>query len=163
MRSVAARVTSKWLAVADAELIGHEARFEPGNAVNGHGRALLSFRARSQRQHQRHVQLLEPGPQMDAAPFQQPGGKSQPDGGVMVAAGQHHVGAGAGQPDKGVVQQPDDVDAGQGAVIHVAGDEDHIDGQFLDRRDQLVDKGALGIQHADAVEGPAQVPVGGVQ
>ena len=48
----------------------------------------------------------------------------------MVAAGQHHLGAGAGQPDQGVVQQADDVDAGQGAVVDVAGDQDDVDGQF---------------------------------
>jgi len=64
---------------------------------------------------------------------------------------------------QGVIQQADDVDARQCAVIDVPGDEDDVDALIPDKGHELVDEGALGIQHADAVEGPAQVPVGGVQ
>ena len=81
----------------------------------------------------------------------------------MVAAGQHNFGAGPGEAHQGVIQQADDVDARQCAVIDVPGDEDDVDALFPDKGHELVDEGALGIQHADAVEGPAQVPVGGVQ
>ena len=66
-------------------------------------------------------------------------------------------------PHQGVVQQADDVDSRQCAVVDVPGDEDDVDCLFPDEGHELVDEGALGVQHADAVEGPAQVPVGGVQ
>jgi hypothetical protein len=46
----------------------------------------------------------------------------------MVPAGQHHAGTGTGQPHQGVVEQPHDVDPRQCAVVHVAGDEDNVDG-----------------------------------
>ena len=100
---------------------------------------------------------------MNAALLQKPGGEAEPDGGVVVSAGQHHLGACAGQPDQGIVQQADDIDAGQCPVVDVAGDQHDVDGEFPDAGNQLVDKGALGVQHADAVERPAQMPVGSVQ
>ncbi len=109
------------------------------------------------------VQLGEPGAQVHSPALQQPGGEAEPDGGVVVAAGQHHLGAGAGQAHQGVVQQPDDVDSGQGAVVDVAGDQDDVDGLVPDEGDELVDEGALGVEHPDAVERPAQMPVRGVQ
>lgn len=81
----------------------------------------------------------------------------------MVAAGQDHFGAGSGQPDQGVVQQAHDVHARQGAVVHVAGDQDHVNSVFRDGADKLVDEGPLGVQHPDAMERPAQMPVRCVQ
>ena len=81
----------------------------------------------------------------------------------MVAAGQHHLRAGAGQPHQGVVEQADDVDARQRAVVDVAGDQDDVDRLVADDGDELVDEGALGVKHPDAVERPAQMPVRGVQ
>ena len=51
------------------------------------------------------VQLVQPGPQVHSPALQQPGGKAEPDGGVVVAAGQHHLRPGAGQPHQRVVEQ----------------------------------------------------------
>ena len=81
----------------------------------------------------------------------------------MVAAGQDNLGAGAREAHQGVIQQADDVDSRQRAVIDVPGDEDDVHRLFPDKRHELVNEVALGIQHADAVEGTAQVPVGSVQ
>ena len=81
----------------------------------------------------------------------------------MVAAGQDHLGSGAGQAHQGVVEQADDVDSGQGAVVDVAGDQDDVDRLVPDEGDELVDERALGIKHPDAVERPAQMPVRSVQ
>ncbi|MCE3291812.1 MAG: hypothetical protein K0Q84_749 [Arthrobacter sp.] len=117
----------------------------------------------AQRNHERRVQFRQTGAQMHPATLQEPRGKAEPDGGVMVPAGEHHPGAGPGQPDKCLVQEAHDVHSGQGTVIHVAGDEDDVDGQFLDPRYQLVDESALGVQHANAVKGPAKMPIGSVE
>jgi hypothetical protein len=100
---------------------------------------------------------------MHATALHEPRGEAEPNGGVMVPAGQHHPGSGAGQTDQGVVEQADDIHPGQRAVVDIAGDEDYVYGQFLDARDQLIDEPALGIEHSHAVEGPAKVPVGSVQ
>ena len=80
------------------------------------------------------VQFGQPGAQVHSPALQQPGGEAEPDGGVVVAAGQHHLGAGPGQAHQGVVEQADDVDAGQCAVIDVAGDEHDVDGTRPGRR-----------------------------
>lgn len=81
----------------------------------------------------------------------------------MVAAGQNHLGAGTGQAHQGVVEQADDVDPRQGTVVDVAGDQDDVDGLRPHEGHKLVDEGALGIEHPNAVERPAQMPVRGVQ
>ncbi len=57
----------------------------------------------------------------------------------------------------------DDVDPRQGTVVDVAGDQDDVHLFRADEVDQLVDEALLGVQHADAVERPAQVPIGSVQ
>ena len=51
----------------------------------------------------------------------------------MVAAGQHNLGAGAGEAHQGVIQQADDVDSRQCAVVDVPGDEDDVHGLFPDK------------------------------
>ena len=89
---------------------------------------------------------------MHSPAFQQPGREAEPDGRVVVAAGQDHLGTGTGQGHQGVVEQADDVDPRQGTVIDVAGDEDDVDRLITDAADQLIDERALGIQHPDAVE-----------
>ena len=81
----------------------------------------------------------------------------------MVAAGQNHLCAGAGQGHQRVVQQPDHVDSRQGAVVDIARDQDNVDCLIPHKGDELVDEGPLGVEHPDAVERPAQMPVRGVQ
>ena len=129
MRSVAARVTSKWLAVLDAQLLGDQPGFQPRNAVDGqHGTVPgpAGVPGAAVEREQEGVQFGQPGAQVHSAALQQPGGEAEPDGGIVVAAGEDHLGAGAGQPDQGVVEQADDVDAGQGTVVDVTGDQDDV-------------------------------------
>jgi hypothetical protein len=86
-----------------------------------------------QRKEHRLLQLVEAGAQMHAAALEQPGGEAEPDGGVVVAAGQDDLGAGPGEADQGIVQEADDVDAGQSAlIVDVPGDEHDVDGVFPD-------------------------------
>ena len=93
-----------------------------------------------QRQDQRLVQVRQPGPQMHAAAFEQAGGESQPDGGVVVAAGQHHLGAGLRQPDQGVIQEAHNVNPWQGAVVDVTGDQDNVNPLRRDGADELINE-----------------------
>ncbi|GGI74075.1 hypothetical protein GCM10007175_08820 [Pseudarthrobacter scleromae] len=77
----------------------------------------------------------------------------------MVAAGQHHLCARSCQADQGIIQQAHHIDSGKGTVIDVPGHQDDVDAELSDRADQLVNEIPLGIEHANAVEGPPQVPV----
>ena len=81
----------------------------------------------------------------------------------MVAAGQHHLGPRAGQPDQRLVGQPHRVDLRQRPVVDVTGDDDEVDPLGLDDLEQVVDVRRLVREHPLAVERPAQVPVGGVE
>ena len=68
-----------------------------------------------------------------------------------------------GEPGERVVAERDRVDAGQRAVVHVAGDQDHVDRLGAHHLDEVIDIGRLRRQQVLAVQRPAQVPVGGVQ
>ena len=57
----------------------------------------------------------------------------------MVAAGEHHQGAGRGEPGQGLVGQPDRVDVRQRPVVDVAGDDDQVDPLGGDDLEQVVD------------------------
>ena len=81
----------------------------------------------------------------------------------MVAAGEDHLRPGSRQPDQRIVKEADHVNPRQGTVVDVAGDQDDVHLFRADEVDQLVDEALLGVQHADAVERPAQVPIGSVQ
>ena len=93
----------------------------------------------------------------------QPRAEPEPLGGVVVAAGQHHLGARAGEPHQRLVGQPDGVDLGERAVVDVTGDDHEVDPLGLDHLEQVVDVRRLVREHPLAVERPAQVPVGGVE
>ena len=140
----------------EAPRLGHGVRVEVGDAVHRHGPVVVG------EQHGR-ADAGGVGPQVDAGGVDQPGAEAEPQRGVVVAAGEHHAGAGAGQPGQGVVGQPHGVDRRQRAVVDVAGDHHGVDPLALDHLEQVVDEGSLVRQHAFAVEGPAQVPVGGVE
>ncbi len=93
----------------------------------------------------------------------QPRAEPEPLGGVVVAAGQHHLGARAGEPHQRLVGQPDGVDLGERAVVDVTGDDHEVDPLGLDHLEQVVDVRRLVREHPLAVERPAQVPVGGME
>ena len=82
---------------------------------------------------------------------------------VVVAAGDHDLGPRGGQPHQGLVGQPDGVDRGERPVVDVAGDHDEVDALGLDHLEQVVDVRSLVPEHALAVEGSPEVPVGGVE
>ena len=56
----------------------------------------------------------------------------------------------------------DGVGRGQGAVVDVAGDEHRVDRLGAHDLDEVVEVGRLGALQPHLVEGPSQVPVGGV-
>ncbi len=62
-----------------------------------------------------------------------------------------------------VVEEGDDVDPGQGAVVDVPGDEHDVHALGPHDLDEVVDEGRLGAEQPDPVEGPSEVPVGGVE
>ena len=65
--------------------------------------------------------------------------EAEPLRGVVVAAGEHHPGAGRGEPGQGLVGQPDRVDVRQRPVVDVAGDDDQVDPLGGDDLEQVVD------------------------
>ena len=70
---------------------------------------------------------------------------------------------GRGQPGEGLVGQPDRVDVGERPVVDVAGDDHDVDLLALHDLEQVVDERGLVRRACPPVEGPAQVPVGGVE
>ncbi len=130
------------------ELLGDKARFQPGDSVDGQNGACVLAPAGTQvsvcvglqRQDQWLVQVCQPGPQVHSAALQQAGGEAQTDGGVVVAAGQYHLGTRRRQPDQGVIQQAHDVDARQCAVVDITGDQDNVNRIRRDGADELINK-----------------------
>src|SRR4029453_3109227 len=78
-------------------------------------------------------------------------------------AGEHNLSPRRGNTYKRVVEHTDNVHPGKGAVVDIPGNQDKIYGVFLHELNELVDEMALGVQHPDSMEGPAQMPVRGVQ
>ncbi len=70
---------------------------------------------------------------------------------------------GGRQPGQRLVGQPDRVDVRQRAVVDVARDHHQVDLLRLDDLEQVVDVRSLVAEHALPVEGPPEVPVGGVE
>src|SRR5690606_37773248 len=99
------------------------------------------------------------GAQVDAGAADEPGGDAEPAGGVVVAGDHHRRHTEVGQPVQGVVEQFDRGERRHGPVVHVAGDDHRVDGALAHGRDQVADEVGLGAEHADPVEGPAEVPV----
>ncbi|GAA3242817.1 hypothetical protein GCM10020256_67010 [Streptomyces thermocoprophilus] len=52
---------------------------------------------------------------------------------------------------------------GHRAVVHVPGDDHRFHLALAHGRHEVVDERGLGVEHRHPVEGPAQMPVGGVQ
>ena len=81
----------------------------------------------------------------------------------MVAAGQHHLRPSFPQLRQRLVQHLDGVRRGQRPVIHVSGDQHEVDPAVPHDLGHLGEDLTLGVQQAGAVEGAADVPVGGVE
>jgi hypothetical protein len=110
--------------------------------------------------------LVEPvGGRADVHPGdrQQPGGEAEPPRGVVVARGEHHLGAGPPQPGEHPVEHGGRVGRGDGAVVHVAGDQDDVDPLIGHDGGQPAEHRLLLGEQVGAVQRPADVPVGGVQ
>ncbi len=140
----------------EAPGVGHGVRVEVGQAVEGDGTVLVL-------DHHRIADPGEVGADVDAGGVDQARGEPEPLGRVVVAGGEHDPGARGGQPRERLVGEAHGVDRRQGAVVDVARDEHHVDLLGGDDLEQVVDVGRLVREHALPVEGPAQVPVGGVQ
>ena len=61
------------------------------------------------------------------------------------------------------LEQLDGVGGRHRPVVDVAGDQDRVDGLGAHRLDEVVHELRLGVQQPHLVEGPPQVPVGGVE
>ncbi len=103
------------------------------------------------------------GADEDPGGVHQPGAEAEAARAVVVAAADDHGGPRPGEAGEGLVGQLDGVDVGQGAVVDVPGDHDDVDALRLDHLEQVVDERTLVAQEALAVEGPPEVPVGGVE
>jgi hypothetical protein len=103
------------------------------------------------------------GTHMQPGLLQQPGTETQPAGGVVVTTGEDHRGPRGDQPRQRVIQQGDDVDPRQRSVVDVAGHDHGVHPLRPDHLDQMVEDLCLGLEQPHPVEGPAEMPVGGVE
>lgn len=81
----------------------------------------------------------------------------------MIAADDHDLRAGVGQPCERLVAQRNGLDAGERAIVDVAGDSHQADPLGSHDVDEVLEVGRLRIDEVDAMKGTAKVPVGGVQ
>ena len=93
---------------------------------------------------------------------QEIGGEAEAPGGVVVAGGEDDAGDVA-QAAQGLVQEADGVGGRDGAVVDVPGHDDGVHGLGAGEFDEVVGEDGVGVVEHSAVEGPTQVPVGGVQ
>ena len=129
---------------------------EVGDAVHGH-RAVLVL------QQDRRADGGGVGADEDARGVDQPGAEPQPLGRVVVAAGQHDLRPGGGEAGQRLVGEADGVDVGERAVVDVPGDHHEVHPLRGHHVEQVVHVGSLVREHALPVEGPPEVPVGGVE
>ena len=93
---------------------------------------------------------------------QEVGGEAEAPGGIVVAGGEDDAGDVA-QAAQGLVQEADGVGGRDGAVVDVPGHDDGVHGLGAGEFDEVVGEDGVGVVEHSAVEGPTQVPVGGVQ
>ncbi len=101
-------------------------------------------------------------PDVQSRSLEQPGGETEADGGVVVAAGQHDLRPRVDEAGDGLGEERDRVGRGEGPVVDVTGDQDGVDGLGAHGVDQVVDERSLGVEQPHLVERAPQVPVGGV-
>jgi hypothetical protein len=114
-------------------------------------------------QQDRSADLLPAGAEEDPGGVGEPGVEPEPDLRVMVAAGDHDLGAGGRESREGLVGELDGVHRWQRPVVDVSGDHYQVDVLVRDRLEEVVDESSLDRQEPFPVEGAAQVPVGGVE
>ena len=93
---------------------------------------------------------------------QEVGGEAEAPGGIVVAGGEDDAGDVA-QAAQGLVQEADGVGGRDGAVVDVPGHDDGVHSLGAGEFDEVVGEDGVGVVEHSAVEGPTQVPVGGVQ
>lgn len=103
------------------------------------------------------------GAQVDARAVDESRADAEAAGRVVVA-GDHHGGhAQLGEAVQRVVEQLDGGQRGHRAVVHVSRHHDGVHGPLAHGGDEVTDELGLGTEHVHPVEGPAEMPVGGVQ
>ena len=138
-------------ALAGAEGIGGQGGLEVGEGVH-----------RDVAEQHRPADVGDGRAQVQPGPLEQVGGEPEPDGGVVVAAADHHLRAGVDEAHHRLREQLDGVGGGHRAVVDVAADEHGVDPLTAHDLDEGVEVGGLGTEQPHLVERASQVPVGGV-
>ena len=154
---IASVSAASWTAPGQRPRLAQRVGVEVGQAVDGDRAVVVARAATGVPTVGASVRMWTPAASISREP------KPEPLGGVVVAAGDHHAGAGRGQPGERLVGQVDRVDRRQRPVVDVTGDDDQVDALALDDVEQVVDVRRLVLEHALPVEGPPEVPVGGVE
>ena len=147
---------------------GDARRARPGQAGPGHGR--LQERqgpdgdgAVDVGQQDGVQEPVRRGPYVHPGAGEQPTVGAEPDGGVVVAAGDHEGGTGVGDPGDRVVPQLDGLRGRDGPVEDVPAEQDRVHLLLADHLHQVVDPRPVRRSQVRPVQGAAQVPVGGVE
>ncbi len=143
-------------ALLDAEDAPDGLRLEVGQPVDRHLPVLVG-------QQHRRPDVLRPGADVHAGVVDQPGGDAEPGGRVVVAARDDDPRPRVAQPEERVVVQRHGLDRRHGAVVDVTGDQHDVDPLLAHGRHQVVQEGGLRRPQVGPVQGPAEVPVGGVE
>ena len=100
---------------------------------------------------------VEPGVLHDA------GSEPEARGRVVVAGGHDDAAPGVEQSHEGVVEKFDGARVRQCPVVDVTGNDDGVDLLLAGQFDEVVEVARVRIAEAFTVEGPAEMPVGGVE
>ena len=107
--------------------------------------------------------VFEGGAQVHAGGFEEGGAVAEAAEGVVVAGAEDDLHAGAHEAGECLVEQGGAFGGGDGAVVDVAADEEGVDTFGVHVVEQFVDELLVFAGEGAAVEGAAEVPVGGVQ
>ena len=107
--------------------------------------------------------VFDGGAQVHAGGFEEGGAVAEAAEGVVVAGAEDDFHAGAHEAGERLVEQGGAFGSGDGAVVDVAADEEGVDTFGVHVVEQFVDELLVFAGEGAAVEGAAEVPVGGVQ
>ena len=139
-----------------AEGGGMEARREVGDGVDVYAQGAVS-------EFDGAGGVFEGGAQVHAGGFKEGGAVAKPAEGVVVAGAEDDLHAGAHEAGECLVEQSGAFGGGDSAVIDIAADEESINACGVHVVEQFVDELLVFAGKGAAVEGAAEVPVGGVQ
>lgn len=139
-----------------AELVPHQGGLQVGQAVEGDVPVRVG-------QQDRGAARGGLGPQVDAGAAHEPRADAEAAGRVVVSGDHHRGHAEVGEPVQRVVEQLDGGQRRHRPVVHVPRHHHRVHLALAHGGDEVTDELGLGAEHADPVEGPAEVPVGGVQ